>query len=1152
VSEIDPAPGDREARRRIREDLDTTLFVEAAAGTGKTTALVSRIVAVIARGEGTLERTVAVTFTEKAAGEMKLRLRAEIERSRAAEEPSGDVRRRLDAALEQLEVARIGTIHAFCGDLLRGRPVEAGVDPQFEIAAEDEAERMLDDVFDAWFQRILADPPEGVRRVLRRRPRERDASGPRTLLRRAVASLCEHRDFTDRWRRDPFDRDGAIDRLLEELAALGALAELGRPEDYLTQNLAAVARFVEDNRLLERVRGRDHDGLEAELRRLASRRAGWHWRGYGREHAPGLPKDEVLRRRDAVKDELDRLIEDADADLAACLQAELGPVVEAYERHKQRAGRLDFLDLLVRARDLVRGNDAVRHELQEHFSHFFVDEFQDTDPVQAELLLLLAADDPAERDWHRASPRPGKLFLVGDPKQAIYRFRRADVALYESIKRRLVERGADVVHLTTSFRAVRSLQLAVNAAFAPRMAGDAGDAQAGYVPLERWRPDDAGQPALVVLPAPRPYSEWGRLVSWSIEESLPPVVGAWVDWLIHHSGWTVEEAGRRVPVEPRHVCLMFRRLRSYDRDVTQPYLQALEARRIPHVLVGGYAFHEREEVLALRNALVAIEWPDDALRVFAALRGPFFALSDEALLAFRHATGSLNPLSRGEPGALDAAGREVAEALAILARLHARRNRRPIAATVLDLLAAVRAHAGIAIWPTGEQALANCLRVVDLARRFERGGAGSFRAFVERLEQAAERGNERSTPAVEEDTQAVRVMTAHAAKGLEFPVVVLCEPMCAATREPPMRHVDPPRGLWAEPLCGCAPRDLVEHREEEALRDREEALRVAYVAATRARDLLAVPAVGDEPVEGWIDVLNPVIYPAAERWRAAAAAAGCPAFGDETVLGRPDKARGRSSVRPGLHRPRAGEHEVVWWDPAQLDLTRTHDIGLRQEEILRADRDPPASTRSVHEHEQWQAARRKTIETASVPSLRVRTVTAAARAAPEPDGAGEVALESVAGDRAGRPHGVRFGTLVHATLAAVDLAAGADDVLAAATAQGRLLGATGEEVRAAAAAATAALRHPLLERARAAGARDELRRETPVLLRVEDGSLLEGVADLAFRETDEAGARWTVVDFKTDPEIAARRAEYERQVRLYVEAVAAATGEPARGVLLVV
>jgi ATP-dependent exoDNAse (exonuclease V) beta subunit len=565
--------------------------------------------------------------------------------------------------------------------------------------------------------------------------------------------LALHRDLPSPWRRVPVARAAGFDGILAELAAVGALAARAeREDDHLARNLAELARFVEEARRLEAVRGRDDDGLEAELRALArSRKVGWHWRGSpARRFAPDLPRDEVIARRDAAKARLDALLAACDAALAASLREELRPVVAAYEEQKRRAGRLDFLDLLVRARDLVRDDAGVRRELQQRFTHFFVDEFQDTDPLQAELLLLLASDDPGVSSWRAVRPLPGKLFLVGDPKQSIYRFRRADVMTYEATKRQLVASGGELLQLATSFRAVPSLQRAVNAAFAPLIRATPDGSQADYVPLAPSREELPGRPALVALPVPRPYGKFGTLADFAVDRSLPDAVGAFVDWLVRESGWKVTERGRSEPVAvaPRHVCILFRRFRSFRTDVTRGYVRALEVRGVPHVLVGGRSFHAREEVLAVRNALCAIEWPDDELRVFATLRGPLFALGDDALLAFRHELSSLHPLRRLAPELLAGPHREVAVALGVLGRLHAGRNRRPIAETLSRLLAAVRAHAGIAIWPTGEQALANCLRTQDLARRFERGGAASFRAFVEKLLAESERGEAEDAPVV--------------------------------------------------------------------------------------------------------------------------------------------------------------------------------------------------------------------------------------------------------------------------------------------------------------------------------------------------------------------------------------------------------------------
>jgi ATP-dependent helicase/nuclease subunit A len=209
---------------------------------------------------------------------------------------------------------------------------------------------------------------------------------------------------------------------------------------------------------------------------------------------------------------------------------------------------------------------------------------------------------------------------------------------------------------------------------------------------------------------------------------------------------------------------------------------------------------------------------------------------------------------------LDPGTIEVADALALLRQLHIGRNRRPIAETITMLLAAVRAHAGMALWPTGEQALANCQRLIGMARRFE-GSASSFRAFVEKLEADAERGEADEAPIVEEGTEGIRVMTVHKAKGLEFPVVILADPTCNATRDTPSRHIEPVRRLWLEPLCNSAPVELLEAADAELKRDHAEAIRVAYVAATRARDLLVAPVCGDQPIEGWLEVLDPMLYP---------------------------------------------------------------------------------------------------------------------------------------------------------------------------------------------------------------------------------------------------------------------------------------------------
>ena len=1177
MSEQAPA-ADAAARHRIRHSLDESLLVEAAAGTGKTTELVARAVAVLRSGRGRVESLAAVTFSRKAAGELKLRLRFELDAARRAA-GSDDERARLLGAIERLEEARIGTIHSFCAELLRERPVEAGIDPAFRELDEEDAATLFRLAFDRWLQERLAAGSPALRRALAR-PTARTDRSPTEALRFAGWCLAERRDYPAPWARRPFDRAGEADAMAARVAELAALLAQGPPGDALRVALAPVADRALALERAERAAGkRDYDGLEASLVDLSRRLGRWthQKKGSGRRFGP-LERAAVVAERDRLAADLAAFRSHAEADLAAELRAELAGAVERYEALKAREGRLDFLDLVLRTRDLLLADRDARVHFQGRFTHLFVDELQDTDPLQLEVLLLLAADDPDERDWRRVRPAPGKLFLVGDPKQSIYRFRRADVALYQELRDGLAARGVGVLGLTTSFRALRPLQQLANAAFAPEMTGDRESAQAAYLPLDEHRPARPEQPAIVALPVPSPFKF--RVANEAIEGSLPAAVAAFVQWLLRDSGWTVadpEQGGAEVPVRAGHVALLFRQFASFGSDLTRPYVEQLEARGLPHVLLGSRSFHQREEVETLRAALEAVEHPDDELSVFATLKGSLFALPDELLLRWRLEVGPLHPFRRSPdcrraPDEPPSELAPVAEALALLAGLHRGRNQVPLPETLHRLLAATRAHAGFALRPAGEQVLANVSHVADLARSFELKGGISFRGFVDRLAEEAESATARQAPVVESSAEGVRLMTVHAAKGLEFPVVVLADLTSPLAQREPGEHADAARGLWAGRLLGCAPWELLEHADHEARLAAAEGVRLAYVAATRARDLLVVPTVGVEAREGWLRPLNKSIYPPLERWDAAEAAPGCPPFGGFTVLDLPGGAgEPPHQVRPGLHRPEAGEHRVVWFDPACLDLQVRGSFGLRQEEILREDGGELAAAQGLMRARAWEQRRAGALGAGERPSLRLATVTEAARAgqtAPEeavaaavgsaggPAGGGatgaraplEPAIETVPREPR-RPAGPRFGTLVHLVLRDAPLDAGTEALAALTAVHARLLQAPDDERDAAARAVLAALAHPLLRRAAAA---EELRREVPFALRTggaagEPASLVEGVLDLAFREA----GRWTVVDFKTE-ENAAVRDEYRRQLGWYAAALRAAGADVAEARLLLV
>jgi ATP-dependent exoDNAse (exonuclease V) beta subunit len=380
------------------------------------------------------------------------------------------------------------------------------------------------------------------------------------------------------------------------------------------------------------------------------------------------------------------------------------------------------------------------------------------------------------------------------------------------------------------------------------------------------------------------------------------------------------------------------------------------------------------------------------------------------------------------------------------------------------------------------------------------------------------------------------------------------------SRNDASRYLDPSRGLCAIRLGGWAPHELHDHEAEEVARDEAEGVRLAYVAATRARDLLVVPAVGDEPWEGgWLSPLNAALYPSPDSRRTSARGPKCPVFkSKDTVLERPnDEVAGAMTVCPGRHDFAEG-YSVVWWDPSALTLGLKAPMGVRRDDLIVKDvpRDIVADGRT--RYDAWKLARITARERGSNPSIRVQTVreyvtNTAAEAQSTQSVSSEVGVSAASvplrlldQDRS-RVGGPAFGTLVHAVLARAPFDATRDALHEVAAGEARILAMGDGDASAAADVVERTLAHDLLVRARRATARGACRRETPVTLTLEDGTLVEGVVDLAFEEDGE----WIVVDYKTDREIAtAGEDRYRRQVALYASAIARATGARASGVLL--
>jgi ATP-dependent exoDNAse (exonuclease V) beta subunit len=860
---------DAEARARIENDLDRSFLVEAAAGTGKTTALVGRIVRLLATGRAEITQIAAITFTERAAGELVLRLRERLELARQA---TTDVRERalLERALGDFEAAYVGTIHGFCAELLRARPLDAGVDPAFVLLETDEQMALVDETTDRFLEDALRDPPEGLRRALARlRSDDRDADPPRAALAKEIRELIEHRDQDPHLVRAPFDRDAAIDALVSR---------------------ADVARWLARSLEVERTRPRDHDHLERELVLLA--------RG----------RNTPVPKKGPVRVALDELATKADADLAFCLARDLAPAVQRYEARKRALGVLDHLDSLLRARTMLTTSRAARIALRDRFRFLFVDEVQDVDPIQKDIVLLLAGTEPEEDDPAHVRVRPGSLYLVGDPKQAIYGFRRADLRTYFALARALTPH-AERLELSASHRPRPAIAALVNAAFADEF--DGSPVQAGHVALEAQRPAMDDFPSVIALPAPRSRSAHGNVTRGAVEGSLPDAIACFVHWLLGESGLRVEDPITRqtVPIAARHVAILFRTLKTRGTEQAR----SLERYGVPHSFVGPDAFFEREVIVAASALVSAIEWPSDALAVYATLRGVFLGIPDADLLAYRHRVGPLDPLASIPADGLSDELRVIHEALALLGALHRERHVRAIESTLGFFVE--RCEVDVLLLLTERRAEARALdQLRHLARRADRRGM-NFRDLArwlsDRVDDPSLGGGELGGEV--EPIDAVSLLTVHAAKGLERPVIVLGDPTSRPQRyqRNASRYTDPDRSAVLREVAGFAPQEL---RAQYAMADameRAESMRLLYVAATRARDVLVVPTVGAGEIDdSWMAPLARALVPAPDR--ASSTLPRLPTFGDRSVLddGAP------AGVRPGHHATHLAG--VTWWDPQLL------------------------------------------------------------------------------------------------------------------------------------------------------------------------------------------------------------------------------------------
>ena len=1071
------APIDQSERDRVRSDLATNLCVEAGAGTGKTTVLVDRIVEALRMGHASVDDVAVITFTEAAAAELAARVRQQLEV--ALEEAGSEEERRLiHTALTGLHRAHVETIHAFAAGLLRERPVEAGIDPGFEVLDNLAVQLRFAAAYDEWLHRLLfAEQPEivtGVRRGF-----------DLTQIRRLVDIVHRHRSLLPLSPEPPVT--GAAAQLVRELretadTCRGLLPYAGTDEvgiadmeqivDYAARLEAAQANETElDREILYRAptlhtsRGRKDDWDDPA--RCAESKA-------LRKHV----KDVIAAARDALRSEA----------LVALL-----PLAEAFvaefEATRKAEGVADFDDLLEWARDLLERSPEARTYFRRRFRVLLVDEFQDTDPTQADIALCIASDDEPGDDWLELKPRPGSLTVVGDPKQSIYRFRRADIAVYDAV--RLGPLSTGDARLVQNFRSVKGVLNFANEVF-DRILVEQEGVQPGNTPLEVGDAALVDESLSVCVVHGEPADESADGIRREEARLLATLVRHAVE-----EGWRIRdrESGKERPATYADVVVLVPRRTALD-----TYLEAFRRAGVPVRAEGGRSFFQRQEVRDLANMLQAIDDPLDQLALVASLRSTAFGCSDEDIY-LHHAAGNRLDYRLDHVDSPNS----VADAMALLRDLNDLRSRVSLAQLVRATLEKTRlVEIALAGWD-GQQSAANLVKLADRARAFSASGAGGLRAFARWLSEQRASSDEAEANIAEETDEVVRVMTIHASKGLEFPIVAL-----ANLGTKPRSDVDPvpdrrTRRLHLRIKAGenefKTPGfdDAWEHEKEQKAAEEK---RLLYVALTRARDHLIVPVAStpDKPGTMLFDLL-----PSLPQWDPEAAGTdvnGCHLFDRSLLPSLPDD-------EPPL-RTEASEESV---------------------QTVLAERAAWGSTRAA-------------VVTVARDELAVYPATKDEGDDPIPaslSGADDQPL--IAGGGEGPPR--LKGEALHRVLELVDLRAPDDleEVVRAVCTLGGIEAATDEVLE----MALACLASPVVARALAA---DELWREVPYTLRVSDG-YSTGRLDMVFREGEEL----VVADWKSDtvgPGAVADAAEAHRpQATAYADALEAAFGRRPKEVVFV-
>ncbi len=856
-------PSDAAERKRAITGIDETLLVEASAGTGKTALMAARIVYMLAENIAP-SSIAAITYTEAAASSLAERVHRYIEEvlrddppkplQAVLETPLPDHQRRnLIAANARRDELTVTTIHAFCRTIISSYAVEAAIDPGARMLDGEQADAVFRGVFDRWLKRRLdgsATPADPIAVLSRDDPRT--TAG--TLFDLAECRY-QHRtaklvapDLSGRPDINLVDAVGEFRRWLStvtfEPETEALLCDLEQLANHFADSFATTPDFARLWALAHPMRVAAMRKGEFELRPPKLKSA-WNRAAGGDGDAL---QEEMCRHFDEVNECYKTILGRVATTVLARLFGELDEVLTEYERFKDDAALLDFDALISKALTLVRTKESVRVELGHRYAHVLVDEFQDTDPVQSEILFLIAAETRTPL-WSDHELRPGSLFLVGDPKQSIFGFRGADIVCYEAARDAIARRWPqNIIHITANFRSRPKIIEYVNGCFDAPLKRPG---QPGYVPLS---------PTLSA--AVHGFPEVARVVvDDALDTKANDLRNIEASGVARICAALIGNLRVQEPDGGEHL------LRASEIALLAPsktqlprYEKALDDLGLPVVSQAGKGLFRRQEtqdILALTRLLADA---NDTLAFGAFLRGPLIGLTEQVLLDITAALPP-DPTYPDEPSRFSlrtdpahVSHLVARETLVILKDLKQKARSTTPSLLLSEAVERLKLRAILALREphTGGRAIANLEMIIERAKPYGVSGLKSFardmtRDWGELTD--AEEGH------LDAESDAINIITLHSAKGLEWPVIIPIN-MVTGPRQTDRFVYRMSTDTIHMVLGKVVPPDLATALVEDDDKARLEKERLWYVTCTRAMELLIVPDIPAAGAASWARIVD--------------------------------------------------------------------------------------------------------------------------------------------------------------------------------------------------------------------------------------------------------------------------------------------------------